>query len=120
MFVPTALTTWVTRERGVEMDEQTCRLTWLRPGCEEQYDALHRDPWPEITNRLKAAGISDYSIFRHGRMLISVLRRDTQADPVTLHRTAHGEWTRTLRPLFSTTHDEHGLPILASRVFRLD
>jgi len=35
----------------------------LKPGCEEEYKKRHDDIWPEMVGLLKAAGISDYSIY---------------------------------------------------------
>ncbi len=35
----------------------------LNPGCEAEYKKRHDEIWPELSAELKAAGISDYSIF---------------------------------------------------------
>jgi L-rhamnose mutarotase len=48
----------------------------LRPGTEEAYEAAHRAVWPEMLSLLKAAGISEYSIYRRDDLLILALRAD--------------------------------------------
>jgi len=35
----------------------------LKAGCEAEYKKRHDEIWPELSEFLKAAGISDYSIF---------------------------------------------------------
>ncbi|MEO8411257.1 MAG: L-rhamnose mutarotase [Propionivibrio sp.] len=35
----------------------------LKQGCEAEYEARHEALWPEMHQELKAAGISDYSIY---------------------------------------------------------
>lgn len=46
----------------------------LRPGAIEEYDKAHQNVWPELLQKLKEVGISDYSIFRRGLDLILVMR----------------------------------------------
>ena len=46
----------------------------LRRGAEAAYDAAHRAVWPEMLALLKDAGISEYSIFRRGQLLVLTLR----------------------------------------------
>jgi len=42
----------------------------------EEYEREHRRVWPELLDKLKAVGISDYSIFRRGQDLVLSLRVD--------------------------------------------
>jgi L-rhamnose mutarotase len=35
----------------------------LKPGCIEEYERRHAAIWPELAEALRAAGISDYSIY---------------------------------------------------------
>ena len=41
----------------------------VRPGYEEEYVRRHDEIWPEMVEALREAGISNYSIFRHGLTL---------------------------------------------------
>lgn len=38
----------------------------LQPGKAAEYDASHRQVWPEMLALLKESGVSQYSIFRRG------------------------------------------------------
>ncbi len=46
----------------------------LKEGAAEAYDKSHREVWPEMLSLLKQAGISEYSIFRRGELLILSMR----------------------------------------------
>lgn len=50
---------------------------FLNPGCEAEYQRRHDEIWPELVTLLKAAGISDYSIYLDAEHLVlfAVLRR---------------------------------------------
>jgi L-rhamnose mutarotase len=48
----------------------------IKPDAIEEYEVEHRRVWPELLAKLKAVGISDYSIFRRGQDLTLVLRCD--------------------------------------------
>lgn len=36
---------------------------FLKPGCEEEYERRHRTIWPELAEKIKEAGVGNYSIF---------------------------------------------------------
>src|SRR6478609_5545965 len=40
----------------------------------EEYDREHKRVWPELLAKLKAVGISDYSVFRRGQDLTLCLK----------------------------------------------
>ena len=48
----------------------------IKPDAIEEYEVEHRRVWPELLDKLKSVGISDYSIFRRGQDLTLVLRCD--------------------------------------------
>lgn len=41
----------------------------IRPGYEAEYKQRHDEIWPEMLETLTAAGIRNYSIFKHGLTL---------------------------------------------------
>jgi len=41
----------------------------LKPDVAAEYERSHQQVWPELLARIKAAGISKYSIFRRGQDL---------------------------------------------------
>ena len=48
----------------------------VRPGYEEEYVRRHQEIWPEMVEALRSAGISNYSIFRHGLILFGYFETD--------------------------------------------
>ena len=74
----------------------------LKPDAIEEYEREHMRVWPELLAKLKAVGISDYSIFRRGQELVLCLRVDDfekawdelDRDPVNL------KWQEFMSRLF--------------------
>jgi L-rhamnose mutarotase len=79
----------------------------LKPDAIEEYEAEHRRVWPELLAKLKAVGISDYSIFRRGQDLTLVLRcndfekawEELDRDPV------NQKWQEFMGRLFEAVPD---------------
>ncbi len=46
----------------------------VRAEAVEDYEREHQRVWPELLEKLKAVGVSDYSIFRRGQDLFLTLR----------------------------------------------
>jgi L-rhamnose mutarotase len=46
----------------------------IRKGSASEYEAAHREVWPELIEELTRFGVSDYSIFRRGQELFLYLR----------------------------------------------
>ena len=46
----------------------------IRPGKIDEYEAAHKQVWPELLAELASCGVSDYSIFRRERQLFLYLR----------------------------------------------
>jgi L-rhamnose mutarotase len=73
--------------------KRVAEVIQLRPEQETAYRQLHAHPWSEVLATLKAAGISNYSIFLRDGLLFSYLEytgddyeKDIEliaADPVT-------------------------------------
>jgi hypothetical protein len=83
----------------------------VRPGYEEEYKKRHDELWPEMDACLRAAGIRNYHIFRHGLTLFGYFETDdlsrTIADPqgrpgepavVAAHGRHHGRGRSTAAP----------------------
>jgi L-rhamnose mutarotase len=74
----------------------------LCPGAEEAYDQAHREVWPEMLDLLKRSGISEYSIFRRGLLLVLSMHvedfeatwKKIEADPVNTR------WQAAMAPYF--------------------
>ncbi|GAB1363885.1 L-rhamnose mutarotase [Rhodobacter sp.] len=48
----------------------------VRPGHEDEYKKRHDEIWPEMLEALRAAGIRNYNIFRHGLTLFGFFETD--------------------------------------------
>ena len=99
-----------------------CYIYRLVPGQGPLYDRYHADVWPEVRESLRASGITDYSIYRRGDLVISVWTRDLAAPAPELSpeiRQRIHEWDALMEPLFVTYQDEQGQPLFAERIFRL-
>ncbi|MFW6597034.1 L-rhamnose mutarotase [Propionibacteriaceae bacterium Y2011] len=102
-------------------DEQVCFIYRLLPGAGPEYDRLHAEIPDVIRQRIEARGAHDYSIFRRGDLVITVLRRGPRRaadDPAT--EADQAAWSASLRPLFEAINDADGNPLVAHQVFRLD
>jgi len=80
----------------------------IKPDAVEEYDREHQRVWPELLAKLKAVGISDYSIFRRGQDLVLSLRVDDferawdelDRDPV------NRRWQESMERLFESVPDK--------------
>ena len=69
----------------------------VRPGYEEEYKKRHDEIWPDMLAALRAAGIRNYNIFRHGLTLFGYFETDdleaTKAAPRASETDRRwGEW----------------------------
>ncbi|KXK60731.1 hypothetical protein AWW66_17445 [Micromonospora rosaria] len=100
--------------------EQVCHLYRLRPGAEAEYERRHADLWPEMAALLDTAGVYDYHIYRHGLLLICVLRTRwgfNHARRVTGASEVQARWTASLAHLFAEIADADGEPLWGYPVF---
>jgi L-rhamnose mutarotase len=80
----------------------------IKPDCIEEYEREHQRVWPELLTKLKAVGISEYSIFRRGQELVLCLRVDDfdrawdelDRDPV------NQQWQQFMSRLFEPVQEQ--------------
>ena len=92
------------------MTEHIGLHTQLLPGAEEEYDALHREVWPDVLAAIKRAGIDRWLIFRDGIDLFHYVEcsdydaaiAELASDPVNVR------WQATVAPLMAKAHDYSG------------
>lgn len=81
----------------------------LKPGAVAEYKARHDAIWPELSDLLKASGVSDYSIFldEETLSLFAVLRRadDHTLDELPNHPLMRKWWTY-MAPLMEVEPDD--------------
>lgn len=95
----------------------------LRPGYEEEYKRRHDEIWPDVVAETQAAGIRNYSIFRHGLTLIGYFETD-DLDWAIAHLNAgeaNRRWDEYMAPIMKIEIDEAtNFPFLLPLVWRMD
>jgi L-rhamnose mutarotase len=95
----------------------------VRPGYEEEYKKRHDEIWPEMVEALRAAGIRNYNIFRHGLTLFGYFETDDldktiaalAKDPVD------ARWSEMMAPIMKIDVDpRRNFPFLLPKQFHMD
>jgi L-rhamnose mutarotase len=95
----------------------------LKPGFEEEYRRRHDELWPEMAEVLKAAGISDYSIFldRPTLTLFAVQKRAPGSTADELPRMAIvRRWWDYMKDIMETNPDGSPVARELPEVFHLE
>ena len=95
----------------------------LKPGVVAEYKKRHDEIWPELAATLKAAGVSDYSIFldEETLTLFAVQKlndRNSAADLPNLPIVR--KWWNSMAPLMETHVDNSPIVTPLHEVFHLD
>ena len=102
---------------------QTAFLMKLKPGVAAEYKKRHDEIWPELAAELKAAGISDYSIYldEETRVLFAVQKLKDDNTAVALPASPIvRKWWDYMAPLMETNPDHSPVTSLLREVFHLD
>ena len=95
----------------------------LKPGCEEEYRRRHHAIWPELERELRAAGISDYSIYldrRTGSLFaIQKLSDNNTADELP-KLDIMAKWWAYMADIMETNLDNSPVCMPLEEVFHLD
>jgi L-rhamnose mutarotase len=95
----------------------------VQPGYEEEYKRRHDALWPEMDASLRAAGIRNYHIFRHGLTLFGYFETDDldrtiaalKDDPV------NRRWSEHMADIMRIDIDPRtGFPFLLPKPWSLD
>jgi L-rhamnose mutarotase len=95
----------------------------VRPGCEEDYKRRHDEIWPEMVDALRAAGVRNYNIFRHGLTLFGYFETDDlQATIVALREDpVNRRWGESMAPMMKIETDSRtGFPFLLPLQWHMD
>lgn len=95
----------------------------LKPGFEAEYKRRHDQIWPELTRELKAAGISDYSIFLDPRTgcLFAVQKLAPGHTADNLPQTAIvKKWWAYMKDIMDINPDNSPVALPLTEVFHLD
>ncbi len=95
----------------------------LKPGVAAEYKKRHDEIWPELAAELKAAGISDYSIYleEETRVLFAVqkMKDDNTAAALPASPIVR-KWWDYMAPLMETNPDHSPVTSPLREVFHLD
>jgi len=95
----------------------------LKPGVVEEYKRRHDAIWPELARELRAAGISDYSIFLDEETL-TLFAVQKLADGHTSDALPQAEivkkWWACMAPLMETHPDNAPVCQKLREIFHLD
>jgi len=95
----------------------------LKPGFEAEYKRRHDEIWPELSAELKAAGISDYSIYLDAESLclFAVQTRSADSTADFLHEKAvMRRWWDYMGDIMETNPDGSPSSRPLREVFHLD
>ena len=103
--------------------ERVAFVFHLRPAALDEYVRWHADIWPEMSELLTEAGVSDYSIWVSGDLLIGTLKASPDwATARTLMDASpvQAAWSAHMADLIEWEVDDDGNLPLLPEVFRHD
>jgi L-rhamnose mutarotase len=60
--------------------ERVCFTFEIYPGTEAEYKKRHDEIWPELVDAIRAAGQSNYTLFRKGRTVVGYVECEPDAE----------------------------------------
>lgn len=95
----------------------------LKAGCAAEYQRRHDALWPELAAVLRAAGVSDYSIFLDEETMtlfaVQKLATGHTAAALPAHPVVR-RWWESMAPLMETHPDHAPVSQVLREVFHLD
>lgn len=94
----------------------------VRPGYEEEYKQRHDEIWPEMLEALRAAGIRNYNIFRHGLTLFGYFETDDLArtKAILAESDVNARWGEWMGPIMKIEIDPTtSFPFLLPKQFHM-
>jgi L-rhamnose mutarotase len=95
----------------------------LKPGVVAEYKKRHDEIWPELVAALKAAGVSDYSIFLDEETLTLFAMQklsDKNSAAALPNSPIVRKWWNYMAPLMETQPDNSPVAKSLTEVFHLD
>lgn len=95
----------------------------LKPGVIAEYKKRHDEIWPELQKELRAAGISDYSIFFDEETLTLFATQklaDKNSVPELRRLPVMQKWWEYMAPLMEVHGDNSPVSTPLTEVFHLD
>jgi L-rhamnose mutarotase len=103
------------------MTQRSAFVLRVRPDRIDEYLEAHRAVWPELLDALRAAGIRNYSIFRHGNEMFGYFESDDleAAGRYLAAQHVNSRWQDHMAALLEERVPDGGPPAL-EEIFRLD
>ena len=103
------------------MTQRSAFVLRVRPDKVDEYVEAHENVWPEMLAALRAAGIRNYTIFRHGNEMFGYFESDDleAAAAYMEAQDVNTRWQDTMAPLLEERVPDAGPPVLEA-IFRLD
>jgi L-rhamnose mutarotase len=95
----------------------------VRPGYEEEYKKRHDQIWPDVVEETRAAGIRNYSIFRHGLTLFGYFETDDLERSIRIltEGEANKRWDDYMTPIMKVEVDQAtGFPFMLPLIWRME
>ena len=103
--------------------ERLCYTFELAPGMEAEYERRHAEVWPELVEAIRAAGFSNYSLFRRGREVIAYAECEPTVDAATAKLDGYevnARWSAYIRSVMTRAVDENGRVFTVDEIWHLD
>jgi len=103
------------------MAQRTAFVLHVRPEKIDEYVDAHRSVWPEMLDALRAAGIGNYTIFRHGHDVFGYFEAEDleAAGRFLAAQEVSARWQDAMADLLEERVPDAGPPAL-EEIFRLD
>jgi L-rhamnose mutarotase len=103
------------------MTQRSAFVLRVRPNKIDEYLEAHRNVWPEMLEAIRAAGIRNYTIFRHGNEMFGYFETDDlqAAGAYLAAQEVNARWQDAMAELLEERVPDAGPPELPE-VFRLD
>lgn len=103
------------------MTQRSAFVLKVRPERIDEYVEAHRHVWPEMLDALRAAGIRNYSIFRHGNEVFGYFEAaDLEAAGAHMEaQDVNRRWQDAMADLLEERVSDTG-PEPLEEIFRLD
>ncbi len=95
----------------------------IRPGYEAEYKQRHDEIWPEMLETLTAAGIRNYSIFKHGLTLFGYFETDDLKATINALNASevNARWGASMAPIMKIEVDSRtNFPFLLPLQWHMD
>jgi L-rhamnose mutarotase len=108
-------------KKGAPVPDRVGFVLHVKTGKIDDYIAAHSAVWPEMLTALKAAGISNYSIFRAGTQVFGYFETDDRAatEAYLADQPVCAEWQDKMAEFLEQRVSDGG-PAGLTEIFRLD